>query len=83
MDFKVKVTDLEFLYCNFLQFQFFAKPSLDFIHLWCDDRALSNILRSIIPIPVCGLKVKVMNFEFFVLNLYSISSAKPFESCLV
>ena len=23
-DFKVKVTDLEFLYCNFLQFQFFS-----------------------------------------------------------
>ena len=24
-DFKVKITDLEFLYCNFLQFQFFLK----------------------------------------------------------
>ena len=24
-DLKVKVTDLEFLYCNFLQFQFFRK----------------------------------------------------------
>ena len=24
-DFKVKVTDFEFLYCNFLQFQFFLK----------------------------------------------------------
>ena len=39
---------------------------MDFIHLWHDDRALSNILRSIIPIPVHGLKVKVMDFEFFV-----------------
>ena len=27
-DFKVKVTDLEFLYCNFLQFQFLAHLSL-------------------------------------------------------
>ena len=26
-DFKVKVTDLEFLYCNFLQFQFLAHLS--------------------------------------------------------
>ena len=44
---------------------------MDFIHLWRDDRALSNILRSTIPIPVHGLKVKVMGFEFSVLNLQS------------
>ena len=50
--FKVKVTDLEFFYCNF---SFFLKPSMDFIHLWRDDRALSKILRSTIPIPVHGL----------------------------
>ena len=65
-DFKVKDTDLEFLYCNFLQFQFFLKPSMDFIHLWRDDRALSKILRRTIPIPVRGLKVKIT--EFFVFN---------------
>ena len=39
---------------------------MDFIHLWHDDRALSKILRSTIPIPVHGLKVKVRDFEFFV-----------------
>ena len=41
---------------------------MDFIHLWHDDRALSKILRTTIPIPVHGLKVKVTDFEF---------SAKP------
>ena len=39
---------------------------MDFIHFWRDDRALSNILRSTIPIQVHGLKVKVTDFEFFV-----------------
>ena len=46
---------------------------MGFIHLWCDDRALSNILRSTIPIPVHGLKVTVTDFEYFVLNFYSVS----------
>ena len=33
-DFKVTVTDLEFLYCNFFTISvFFANPSMDFIHL--------------------------------------------------
>ena len=65
-----KVTDSEFVYKSFvinvLQFQFFfAKPSMDFIQLWCDDRALSKILCSTIPIPVHDLKIKVTDFEFF------------------
>ena len=64
-----KVTDLEFLYKSFrinvLQFQFFAKPSMDFIQLWRDDRALSKILCSTIPIPVHDLKIKLKDFEFF------------------
>ena len=38
---------------------------MDFIHLWREDRALSKILRSTIPIPVFGLKVNVTDFEFF------------------
>ena len=63
LDFKVKVTHLEFLYrsfvLNFLQFQFFAKPSVDLIHVWQDDRTLSKILRNAIPVPVYDLKVKV------------------------
>ena len=33
-----------------------------------DNRALSKILRSTIPVPVHGLKVKATDFEFFVLN---------------
>ena len=42
---------------------------MDFIHLWHEDRALSKILRSTIIIPVHGNKVKVTDFEFFVLNI--------------
>ena len=38
---------------------------MDFIQLWRDDRALSKILCSTIPIPVHDLKVKVTDFEFF------------------
>ena len=59
---------------------------MDFIYLWRDDRTLSNILRSTIPIPLHGLKVKVTDFEFFVLNFYSVSFYKAFdwfEPCLV
>ena len=78
-DFKVKVTDLEFLYCNFLQFQFFCKAFNGFYYLWRDDRALSNILRSTISIQVYGLKVKVTDFVFFVLNFYSVSFCKAFD----
>ena len=40
-DFKVKVTDLEFLLCNFLQFHFFRKAFNGFNHLWHEDRAFS------------------------------------------
>ena len=65
-----KVTDSEFLYKSFvvnvLHFQFFfAKLSMDFIQLWCDNRALSKILCNTIPIPVHDLKIKVTDFEFF------------------
>ena len=64
-----KVTDSEFLYKSFvinvIQFHFFAKPSMDFIKLWHDDRALSKILCSTIPVPVHDLKIKVTDFEFF------------------
>ena len=70
----------------FLFFFFFTKPSMDFIQLWCDDRALSKILCSTIPIPVHDIKIKVTEFDFFVLNLYSVSYCKAFdwfESCLV
>ena len=50
---------------------------MDFIHLWRDDRALSKILRSTIPIPVHGLKFKVTDFEYFVFNFTVSVSAKP------
>ena len=64
-----KVTDSEFLYKSFvindLQFQFIAKPSMDFIQLWYDDRTLSKVLCSTIPIPVRDLKIKVTDLEFF------------------
>ena len=77
-----KVTGSEFLYKSFvinvLQFQFFfAKPSLDFIQLWRDKRALSKILCSTIPIH--DLKIKVTDFDFFVLNFYSVSCCKAFD----
>ena len=66
---KVKVTDLQFCIAIFYKFSFFLMPSMYFIHLWRDDRALSKILRSTIPIPipVHGLKVKVTDFKFFCL----------------
>ena len=62
-----KVTDLyKSFVINVIQFHFFfAKPSMDFIQLWCNDRALSKILCSTIPIPVHDLKIKVTDFEFF------------------
>ena len=53
--------------CFFTISFFFAKPSMDFIHLWRDDRVLSKILRSTFPIT---------DFEFFVLNFYSVSFCK-------
>ena len=75
-----KVTDSEFLYKSFvinvLQFQFFCKAFNGFNQLWRDDRALSKILCSTIPIPVQYLKIKVTDIEFFVLNLYSFSCCK-------
>ena len=78
-----KVTDSEFLYKSFvinvLQFHLFAKPSMDFIQLWRDDKALSKILCSTILIPVHDFKIKVTDFEFFVLNLYSVSCCKAFD----
>ena len=49
----------------FYNFIFFTKPSMGFIQLWRDDRALSKILCSTIPIPVHDLKIKVTDFEFF------------------
>ena len=49
----------------FYNCSFYAKPSMDFIHLWRDNRALSKILCSTIPIPVHDLKIKVTDFEFF------------------
>ena len=51
---------------------------MDFIHLWRDDRALSKILRSTIPISVHCLKVKVTDSEFFLCLIFIVSvSAKP------
>ena len=49
----------------FYNFIFFAKPSMDFIQLCHDDKALSKTLCSTIPIPVPDLKIKVTDFEFF------------------
>ena len=54
---------------------------MDFIQLWRDDRALSKILCSTIPIPVLDLKIKLKDFDFFffLLNLYSVSCSKAFD----
>ena len=86
-DLSVMLTDLKFLYksfvINFLHFQVFGKPSMDFIHLWHDDRALSKILCSAIPIP--GWRSRSQT-EFFAWNCYSVIFCKAFdwfESCLV
>ena len=45
---------------------------MDLIHLWCDDRAVSKDLRSSIPIPVHGLKVKVKDFDFYSYSLIDL-----------
>ena len=64
-----KVTDSEFLYKSFvinvftISFFFFATPSVDFIQLWRDDRALSKILCSTIPIPVHDLNKILKRFK--------------------
>ena len=63
------VTDSEFLYKSFvmnvLQFHFFfAKPSMDFIQLWRDDRAWSKILCNTIPIPVHDLRSRSQTLNF-------------------
>ena len=50
---------------------------MDFIQLWRDDRALSKILCSTIPIPVHDIKIKVTDFEFCVLNFTVSVVAKP------
>ena len=50
---------------------------MDFVQLWCDDRALSKILCSTIPIPVHDLKIKVTDFEFLC-QIFTVSVvAKP------
>ena len=49
----------------FYNFIFFAKPSMDFIQLWRDNRDSSKILCSTIPVPVHDLKIKLKVFEFF------------------
>ena len=51
------------MFYNFIFF--FANPSMDFIQLWRDDRALFKILCCTIPVPVRDLKIKVTDFEFF------------------
>ena len=50
---------------------------MEFIHLWRDDRALSKIICSTIPIPVHGFKVKVTDFEFFCVQILVLVFAKP------
>ena len=47
----------------FYNFMFFAKLSIDFIHLWHDDRALSKLLPS--TIPILGLTSRSQTLIFF------------------
>ena len=63
----------------FYNFSFFAKPSVDFIQLGRDDRALSKILCSIILIPVHDLKIKVTDFEFFCIKSIQCQFSKAFD----
>ena len=59
---------------------------MDVIQLWRDDKALSKILSSTIPVPVHDLRSRSQTLNYFVLNLYSVSCCKTFdlfESCLV
>ena len=70
----------------FYNFSVFAKPSMDFIQLLHDDRALSKILCSTIPIPVHDLKIKLKDFDFFCvkpLQCQLLQSLWLIKSCLV
>ena len=53
------------LWWMFYNFIFFAKPSMDFIQLWRDNRALSKILCCTNPVSVHDIKVKITDFECF------------------
>ena len=69
-----KVTDSEFLYKSFvinvLQFQFFAKPSMGFIH---DDRAYA------VPSQSHCTTLRSSSLIFFSVNLYSVICCKTFD----
>ena len=63
----------------FYNFNFFAKPSMDFIQLWRDDRALSKSLCSTIPIPVHDHKITVTEFEFFCVKSLQCQLLQSFD----
>ena len=81
-DFKVKITDLEFLCCNFLQFQFFLnafngfffiyggtiQPCLKFYAVPSQYMALRSRSRTLIIIII-----------IFLFNFYSVSFCKAFD----
>ena len=50
---------------------------MDFIHLWRDNRALSKILRSTIPIQYMALRSRSGTLNFFCLIFRVSVSAKP------
>ena len=43
---------------------------MDLVHVWYDDRYWSKILHSAIPTPIHHFKVKVTDFELFMLKFY-------------
>ena len=66
-----------FSFFFFFVFFFFAKPSVDFIQLWRDDRALSQILFSTIPTQCMALRSRSQTLNFFLLIFTVSVVAKP------
>ena len=54
------------LYVKVFRTSLFSNPSMDLVHVWCDDRYWSKILWGTIPTPVYDLKVKITDIEFYV-----------------
>ena len=51
-------------YIKVFRTSLFPKPLMDLVHIWCDDRYGSKILRNTIPTPANDLKVIVTDLEF-------------------
>ena len=81
---RLRILYKSFVIFFFYNFIFFAKPSMDFIHLWRDDTTLSKILRN--PHPSTWHWGQGHRLWIFCVKFYCVCFCKTFdwfESCLV